>query len=165
MALLLLVAGHETTANLISLGASRILSTPGALYELRGHQASYSDAVEECLRFESPVQLDGRMAQDGAVLGSTLIPQGASVTLVLAQANRDPGAFANPDSFDIHRNPNPHLAFGRGIPMCLGSSLARREGAIALEHLLSRRVRVAGPALYQPNVLLRGLHHLAVKIS
>lgn len=165
MALLLLVAGHETTANLISLGAYRIFSTPDALYELRGHQASYSDAVEECLRLESPVQLDGRMAQDDTVLGSTLIPQGASVTLVLAQANRDPAVFASPDSFDIHRNPNPHLAFGRGIHMCLGSSLARMEGAIALEHLFSRRVQVAGPALYQPNVLLRGLRRLPVKIS
>ncbi len=165
MALLLLVAGHETTTNLISMGALRILNTPDALSALHADASLYPNAVEECLRFESPVQLDGRMAKEAVNLSGVEIPEGAGVTVVLAQANRDPEVFSDPDVFDIYRHPNPHMAFGRGIHICLGSALARMEGTIALQHLFQRPVTIDSEPVYNPNVLLRGLKSLKVAVS
>lgn len=165
MSLLLLVAGHETTTNLISLGTYRLLMTPSALDELRLHPELWASAVEECLRFESPVQLDGRMAQQDVRMGDQIIPEGASVTLVLAQANRDPRVFPNPDTFDIHRHPNMHLAFGRGIHMCLGASLARMEATIAFSQLFRYSLELHGEPVFNPNVLLRGLKSLPLLVK
>ncbi|MFG2617375.1 cytochrome P450 [Streptomyces sp. NPDC048507] len=170
MAFLLLVAGHETTVNLISNGVRALLAHPGQLAALRADPDGLLDgAVEEMLRYDGPVQNSTyRHAATDVEIGGTVIPAGAVVLVSLAGADRDPGRFADPDVFDIRRAPQGHLAFGHGLHFCLGAPLARMEGRIALRRLLERFPALeqdpdAGPPQWLPGSLMRGVSRLPVR--
>jgi cytochrome P450 PksS len=139
MIFLLLVAGHETTVNLIANGTLTLLTHPDQLQLLRDDPTLIKSAVEEMLRFESPVSsTTNRWALETVEFRGQTIHRGDLVVASLIAANRDPEVFENPDTFDIRRNPNRHIAFGYGIHYCLGAPLARMEGAIAINTLLRK---------------------------
>ncbi|MFI8261913.1 MULTISPECIES: cytochrome P450 family protein [unclassified Streptomyces] len=170
MAFLLLVAGHETTANLISNGTRALLAHPDQLAALRAdHDGLLDGAVEEMLRYDGPVQnTTYRYAREDMELGGTAIPAGATVLVSLAGADRDPGRYEAPDTFDIRRAPQGHLAFGHGLHFCIGAPLARMEGRIALRGLLERFPDLAeDPAEEAPayigSSLIRGVTRLPVR--
>jgi len=162
---LLLVAGHETTVNLIGNGMLALLRHPAELRKLSAEPALLPSAVEELLRWDSPVQRTGRIAATDVELGGTLIPKGALVSAVLGAANRDPAHFPEPDRLDLARPDNRHLAFGWGIHFCLGAPLARVEGQIAIG-ALARRLPGLALATDRPewreSSALRGLRALPV---
>jgi cytochrome P450 len=165
---LLLIAGHETTVNLIANGVHALLTHPGQLELLRGRPDLLDRAVEEMLRYDSPVQtaLSYRTAEPVEVGGVTL-PQGAVVYVALLTANRDDGQFAVASEFDITREGPAHIAFGHGIHHCLGAPLARIEARIAIGTLLERfpGLRLAVPAEElerTPSVIINGLSSLPV---
>jgi len=135
---LLLVAGNETTTNLIGNAVLCLAESPGTLERLLSEPALVPQALEEVLRFRSPVQSMYRVTVAEAVVGGQLIPAGAPIVAWIGSANRDEQQFQRAADFDIDRNPNRHLAFGHGIHFCLGAPLARLEARIALEALLSR---------------------------
>lgn len=136
LAVLLLLAGNETTTNLIGNAVRNLLSHPAELAKVRADRTLVPSLVEEVLRYESPVQLLPRVTACEVALEGGTIPAGATVFLLLASANRDDRKFPNPDRFDVTRNPQDHVAFGYGIHYCLGAPLARLEGRVALESLL-----------------------------
>lgn len=165
-AALLLIAGHETTVNLITNGTLTLLRNPDVLERLRDDPALAVPLVEELLRFEPPVQLlPQRTTLADIDIAGTTIPKGASVWLVLASGNRDPKRFPDPDRFDPDRKDNQHLGFGSGIHNCFGAPLARLEAQLALT-ALARRLDgprlVADPPPYRQNAVLRGPRHLEV---
>jgi cytochrome P450 len=168
MVMLLLVAGHETTVNLIGNGIQALLEHPDQLDKLRNDPALIKPAVEELLRYSSPVETaTERYAREDVTLGGVTIPRGDMVFAVLASANRDERQFTNPDALDITREPNKHLAFGLGAHFCLGAPLARLEGQIAIHTLLRRlpglRLTVPPSQLrWRRGLLLRGLEALPV---
>lgn len=162
---LLLVAGHETTVNLIGNGVLALLRHPEQLQRLRQDPGLIRTAVEELLRYDSPVQATSRIAHADLEIRGHTIRAGQQVTFLLGAANHDPARFAEPERLDIGRNPNPHLAFGSGIHYCLGAPLARLEGQIAIGTLIRRmpKLTLATEApTYRDNFTLRGLHSLAV---
>jgi cytochrome P450 len=169
MVFLLLVAGHETTTNLIGSGVLALLQHPDQLARLRSDPDLLPSAVEELLRFCAPVVTSTlRYAAEDVTLRDVVIPKGDMVLLVIAAANRDPTRFLSPNVLDIARANNKHLAFGHGIHYCLGAPLTRLEGEIALGTLLRRmpdlRLSVAPEALTwrSPHFVLRGLVKLPV---
>lgn len=136
--ILLLIAGHETTMNLIGNGTLALLRHPDQLARLRDDPALAPSAVEELLRFDSPVQLVVRFTREELELGGRAIPQGARIMLLVGAANRDPARFADPDVLDLGRGDRGHLSFGGGPHFCLGNALARMEGEVVLPALLRR---------------------------
>src|ERR671910_150288 len=167
MVFLLLVAGHETTVNLISSGTLALLEHPEQAERLRRDPSLMKPAVEELLRYTSPVEMaTERYAREDAEIGGRRIPRGGLVLAVLGSANRDERHFENPDVLDLARAPNRHLAFGRGgVHHCLGAPLARMEGQIALSALLRRfpgaRLAMAPESLHwRRGLFLRGLEKL-----
>lgn len=134
----LLVAGHETTMSLLGNGLLALLRHPEQLRRLRNDPALIPSAVEECLRYDSPLQHQTRVAAEDVELRGTAIRRGARVLAFLGAANRDPEEFPRPDEFDVARSPNRHVAFGFGIHFCLGAPLARLEMGVALERLIAR---------------------------
>lgn len=171
MILLLIVAGHETTVNLIASGMLALLQHPDQLEKLRSDPALIKTAVEELLRFTAPVETaTERFAREDVELAGTKIGQGDLVLAALASANRDENQFNEPDTLDIAREPNRHLAFGQGIHFCLGASLARLEGQTAINTLLARtsdlRLAVNPTALrWRSGLVLRGLKALPVSFT
>jgi pimeloyl-[acyl-carrier protein] synthase len=166
MCVLLLVAGHETTTNLIGGGTLALLRHPEQLHRLRRQPQLLPAAVEELLRYVSPVQRVGRIVREPLAIGGTPLPAGAIVAPVLAAANRDPGVFAEPDRLDLGRPDNRHLAFGRGIHFCLGAPLARLEGQIAFATLLARcpdLELVTPDPVWSSNTSLRSVTALPVR--
>ncbi len=170
MVFLLLIAGHETTVNLIGNGALALLRHPDQMDRLRQQPALGKSAIEELLRFESPLETatERYSSEDVAISGVT-IPQGETVYAVLASANRDERQFPDPDTLDIAREPNRHLAFGMGVHYCLGAPLARLEGQIAFETLLRRapnlRLAISPEKLrWRGGLVLRGLRSLPVTV-
>ncbi len=159
----LLNAGHETTTNLIGNGLHALLSHPDQFARLAADPALLPSAVEELLRYESPLQLNNRLATAPIVLpdGQTIAP-GCFVTLAVGAANRDPAVFDQPDELDIGRRPNPQLAFGHGAHACAGLNVARLEARIALGRLLARHPRLAlrGTPERDPRVRFRGFRRL-----
>lgn len=131
--ILLLVAGHETTVNLISNGLLLLSKHPEALAQLKADPALYPSAVEEVLRYEGSVQVTSRIVIEDLDIGARTLQKGDWVTVWLAAANRDPRHFTDPHRFDITRQPNRHVTFGGGAHFCLGAPLARLEGEIALQ--------------------------------
>lgn len=164
--MLLLVAGHETTTNLIGNGLLALLRHPEQWERLRADPALDERAVEECLRFDPPVQLTARLATEDVEFRGTPIGAGALVSVSIGAANRDPEVFDAPERFDVARDPNPHLGFGHGVHFCLGAGLARLEGRLALRALADRLPELAlveeGVAR-RPAFLLRGLSRLPVR--
>ncbi|MFF3000621.1 cytochrome P450 [Streptomyces sp. NPDC057950] len=165
-AALLLIAGHETTVNLITNGMLTLLRNPGILQRLRADPKLAVPVVEELLRFEPPVQLLPQRSTlaDIEVRGVT-IPKGSSLWLVLAAGNRDPERFENPDRFDPDRGDIQHLGFGSGIHSCFGAPLARLEAQLALGELARRLENprlVEDPPPYRQNAVLRGPRHLSI---
>ncbi len=162
---LLLIAGHETTVNLIANGTLALLRHPDALARLRTDPELATPLVEEVLRYDPPVQMSGRSTLADIDLAGTTIPKGARVRLLLAAANRDPHRFPDPDRFVPDRPDNAHLGFGGGIHYCIGATLARAEAQIALT-ALARRLEsprlVTDPPPYRENAILRGPERLAV---
>jgi cytochrome P450 len=168
MVVLLLIAGHETTVNLIGSGMLALLQHPQQMDQLRQNPALIKSAVEELLRYCSPVDLaTERYAREDVTIGGVAIPRGDMVLGVLGSANRDERQFANPDRLDISRDPNRHVAFGQGIHFCLGAPLARLEGQISISTLLERvphlRLKRAPEMLrWRKELFLRGLEQLPV---
>ena len=136
--LLLFVAGHETTVNLIGNGTLALLRNPDQLRRLRADLSLLPGAVEELLRYEGPVQRTGRTCSTEVQIGGRTIPENSAVLGIIGAANRDPAVFSDPDRLDVTRGENRHLAFGWGIHFCLGASLARLEAQIAFGALLRR---------------------------
>ena len=166
--ILLLVAGHETTVNLIANGVLALARHPDQRARLREDPSLVKTAVEEVLRFDPPVQMTGRLAMEEIVLPSTTLPKDGFAITLLGAANHDPDQFPNPDDFDITRTPNAHLAFSLGHHFCLGASLARMEGQVALNAFVQAfdRFEVATDDLtYKDNLVLRGLTALPVSLS
>ncbi|MEE8600721.1 cytochrome P450 family protein [Euzebya tangerina] len=171
MIFLLLSAGHETTVNLLGSGTLALLQHPEQLALLRDDPSVGTTAVEELLRFVAPVETaTERYALGDVTLHDVTIPRGELVLGVIASANRDPAHFTDPDTLDLRRSPNPHLAFGKGIHYCVGAPLARMEGAIGLQTLLRRapEIRLAVPPeqlRWRSSFLVRGLESLPVTLA
>lgn len=163
-----LIGGHETTTNLIASGFLSLLRNPDSLEQLRSHPQIAGSAVEELLRFESPVQHTARIAAGDMQIGNKTVLKGSRIVAVLAAANRDPIRFPDPDHLDLLRSDNRHVAFGWAAHFCFGAPLARLEGQIAFNTLL-RRLR--DPALidlgleWRENAGLRGLTKLHISFS
>jgi cytochrome P450 len=168
MIFILLVAGHETTVNLIGNGMLALLEHPDQLAKLRDDPALIKPAVEELLRYASPVETaTERYAREDITIAGVTIPRGGLVFAAIASANRDERQFANPDTLDITREPNKHLAFGQGMHYCLGAPLARLEGQIAINTLLRRSKDVClavtpGALHWRRALVIRGLESLPV---
>ncbi|WP_088105830.1 cytochrome P450 [Halalkalibacter urbisdiaboli] len=140
--ILLVIAGHETTVNLIANSVYCLVTNRGQLNMLTAHPFLIDPAIEECLRYESPTQLTARIASEQVKVGSTVIHQGDHVYVMIGAANRDPKQFSNATVFNISRQPNPHLSFGAGIHFCLGATLARIEAKLAIQAFLQNTTNV-----------------------
>lgn len=169
---LLLVAGHETTVNLISNGVLALLTHPEQLAALRADLTLIDSAVEEMLRYDGPVETPTyRFTTEPLTIGDTVVPGGGELVLVaLADADRDPARFPHPDRFDITRHARGHMAFGHGIHYCLGAPLARLEARIAIRTLLERCENLAldiHPAAitWRPGLMIRGPQSLLVRFA
>ncbi|MFD8975334.1 cytochrome P450 [Streptomyces sp. NPDC059593] len=169
MAYLLLIAGHETTVNLISNTVRNLLTHPEQLAALRADPGLLDGAIEESLRYDGPVETSTfRFTREPVTIGGTEIPAGASVLVAIGALDRDPARFPDPDRFDIRRDTRGHLAFGHGLHYCLGAPLARLEGRIALRTLLDRFPRLepdpeGDPWEWVPGLLIRGVRRLPVR--
>ena len=164
--LLLFIAGHETTTNLIGNGMLALLRHPGELARLAAEPALAPKAVEEMLRFEGSVNMVSRLTIMPYAVGDVVIPPNEVLYFMLGAANRDPAVFTEPDRFDIGRSPNPHLTFGAGIHYCVGAPLARLEAEVAFTRLLARwptLERVDATPAWRPLINLRGLETLHVR--
>jgi cytochrome P450 len=163
---LLLIAGHETTVNLIANAILAMLRHPAQWAALGADADRVPAVIEETLRYDPPVQLVARIAADDMTIGDTRVAKGDSMLLLLAAAGHDPGEFERPETFDPERKALRHLAFGKGLHYCLGAPLARLEAAAALSAVTARfpEARLDGEPAYKPNVTLRGMSSLAVAV-
>ncbi|TXH24449.1 MAG: cytochrome P450, partial [Mycobacterium sp.] len=163
---LLLIAGHETTVNLIANAALAMLRHPQHWAALAADPSRASAIVEETLRFDPPVQLTSRVAVEDIYIGDVAVPKGDIMMLLLAAAQRDPRMYDRPGEFDPDRGVIKHLAFGKGPHFCLGAPLARLEASVALSALAARfpNAQLAGEPVYKPNLTLRGLATLPVTV-
>lgn len=163
---LLLVAGHETTVNLIGNSMISLLRNPDQLRKLRENPGLIGSAVEELLRYDGPVQRTARTPDQDVTIGGRTIPKGEIVMPFIGAADRDPAQFPDPDRLDITRADNRHVAFGLGIHFCLGAPLARIEGQIAINTLLARLPKLAlatETPEHRQSLTLRGLAALPVR--
>jgi cytochrome P450 len=161
----LLFAGHETTANLIGTGMYYLMSQPEQMEQLRADPSKIPTAVEELLRYVSPVHVLSRRTTQDVTIRGVEIPVGSSIYLLVGSANRDAEKFPDPERLDINRPPSRTLGFGYGIHYCLGAALARMESQVAFETILQRLpdIHIAGEApVFRPNYFLRGLLNLPV---
>jgi len=161
----LLVAGFETTTNLLGTGLAILFQHPEYLAPLRSGSLPVSGFVEEVLRYDSPVQATIRVARaDGLNAGSLAIPAGSALVLLIGAANRDPARYPDPDRFDPTRTDNAPLSFGAGAHICLGNNLARLEAHIAFPRLLARfpQLSPSGPPTRRDRLILRGHETLPI---
>jgi cytochrome P450 len=172
--ILLFGAGFETTTNLIGNGLYALLTNPDQLAQLRSDMATgdratvIRSAVEELLRWDSPVQFDGRQAFEDVDICGVTVPRGTEVVTVLGAANRDPSHFSDPEQLDLRRDEGPPMSFASGIHLCLGAALARAEGQIVFERVLDRfpSIELADESPeWKPRITLRGLASLPVVFS
>lgn len=168
-ATLLLIAGHETTVNLITNGVLTLLRHSSVLERLKREPELVIRTVEELLRYEPPVHFPSlRAALDDITIAGTTIPRGAPIVLALAAGSRDPASISDPEQFDPDRDPNQHLGFGGGIHYCFGAPLARLETQVALTEIFSRLENprlVADPPPYRPSAALRGPRNLQIEFD
>ncbi len=165
--LLLLVAGNETTRNLIGNGMLALLRNPDQLARLRAHPELMDPAIAELLRYDSPVQLNGRVVEEDTEIGGKTLRAGDQVLCALGAANRDPEIFTDPHRLDIARREASHLSFGRGIHYCLGAALAVREAGAAFDGMLKRfgEIRLAAEPAHRNRIVLRGLKELNLSVE
>ena len=163
---LLLNAGHEATVNLTTLGWRALFHNPDQLEKLRTDPSLLPGAVEELLRYDTPLQLFERWVLEPVQIGETTIQPGAELGLVFGSANRDPDALADPDRLDIERSPNPHVTFGAGVHFCLGAPLARIELTSSFGAILRRfpGIQLAQEPRFKPSYIIRGLEGLMVAV-
>ncbi len=163
-AILLLNAGHEASVNAFGNGVVALLHHPEQLALLHDDPGFVPTAVEEMIRYDAPLQLFERTAREDVQLGSLTVPAGGKVAALLGAANRDPAAFADPDQFDVTRNPNQHIGFGAGVHHCLGAPLARMELQISLPTLLRRvpGLTLAGVPERRTTFVMRGYQSVPV---
>jgi len=163
-AILLLVAGNETTTNLIGNGYAALVEHPEAARRLRADPSLIPAAIEEALRYDGPIQALFRGATEDVRVADATIPAGSTLMVAFAAANRDPAHFADPDRFDLDRDAHDHLGLGHGIHYCLGASLARLEARVVAETLLARTrsIEPTGPGVRVDGLILRGFTHLPV---
>jgi cytochrome P450 len=175
---LLLIAGHETTVNLIANAILAMLRHPTQWTALAADPSRVSAVIEETMRYDPPVQLVGRIAGDDMTIGETsggqersdrgnvTVPRGDTMMLLLAAAHRDPASIDRPDEFDPDRESIRHLGFGKGPHFCLGAPLARLEASVALSAVTARfpNARLAGEPVYKPNLTLRGMDRCEIRI-
>jgi cytochrome P450 len=161
---LLLMAGHEATVNVVGNGLLALLTRPDQWARVVADPVTVVPAAEEMIRFDSSLQLFERTATRDVEIAGTLVPEGGKIAALLGAANRDPAVFPDPDRFDVGRAPNPHLGFGAGIHFCLGAPLARVEVQAVLTALRGRlpSVRVAVEPRRRPEFVIRGLQELRV---
>jgi cytochrome P450 len=167
-AILLFSAGFETTTNLLGNGLLALLSHPEQLEDWRAHPEIAPSAVEELLRFDSPVQFNLRAALEPAELVGQPLTRGDQIVVLQGAANRDPEEFDHPDALDLRRSPNTPLSFGWGIHHCIGAALARLEGEIAFNALLARfgSIELSGEEpQWRPGFTLRGLQSLPLRVA
>jgi pimeloyl-[acyl-carrier protein] synthase len=163
--LLLVIAGHETTVNLIGNGMLSLIENPEAMKKLQSNPELIPSAIEEFLRFQSPLQITERYVKEDLEIEGQSLKKGDRVCLIIGAANRDPQQFENPGSLNIERTPNKHLSFGQGIHFCVGAPLARFEAKLAFEQLLTRLPNIALAAdrvEFKPIVGFRGLQSLPI---
>jgi cytochrome P450 len=166
--ILLYLAGHETTVNLIGNGALALLRHPDQLERLRADPSLAPSAVEELLRYDSPVHLTARIATTDLTVAGVPVPRGDQVIALVAAANHDPAVFSDPDDLDVGRRDNRHLSFSAGMHYCLGAALARLEGEVAFPALLRRfpHLDLADPAPeLREHFVLRGLRSLELRMD
>jgi len=163
----LLNAGHETTTNLIGNGLWLLLQNPGELARLRAAPGLMNAAIEEMLRTEGPIQLNNRRLTAPMELGGRTLPGGTFVTIAIGAANHDPAQFAQPERFDVARNPNRHVAFGQGAHACAGMNVARMEARVAFARLLARfaRIEAAGEPERDRRIRFRSFRKLPVRLD
>ena len=166
LSVFILAAGHTTTRDLLGNGLYLLLDRPGEARRLLGAPGTVALAIEEVLRFESPIPMGSRLVGEAFVLGGKTLGRGDSVILHLAAANRDEAKFDNASTFDVLRQPNRHLAFGWGAHFCLGAPLAREQGAAVLEALLPElpriQLRSGAPSWRTGDMSVRTLTELGV---
>jgi len=164
---LLLIAGHETTVNLIANAVLAMLRHPTQWTALAADPSRVSAVIEETMRYDPPVQLVGRIAGEDMTIGETDTPRGDTMMLLLAAAHHDPASTDRPDEFDPDRESIRHLGFGKGPHFCLGAPLARLEASVALTAVTARfpNAPLAGEPVYKPNLTLRGMGSLPVALS
>lgn len=165
-AILILIAGHETTVNLIGNGTLNLLTHPVQKQLLMDNPGLMNSAVEEILRYDPPVQIVRRLAKENMEVGGVKLKPDQALTILIGACNRDPRANSNPDKFDVQRENPKHISFGAGIHYCLGAELARTEARIALRRLFERAPNLAladAPIHYKAPFALRGLQQLIVK--
>jgi len=164
---LLIIAGNETTRNALSGGIQALCEHPEQLDRLRRDPSLLPQAIEEILRWVSPVMQFRRTATRDTRIGDREIRKGEKVVMYYGAANRDPEVFENPETFDITRRPNPHLAFGVGTHFCMGSHIARLEMRVTLEEFLRRfpNVSLAGPPRRLPSNFISGIDRLPLKLA
>jgi cytochrome P450 len=169
MLVLLIVAGNETTTTLIGNAVQELVAQPGAQERLRREPALLPGAIDEVLRFASPVQFAPRRAQLACELNGVSVRENDVLLCWIGSANRDETVFARPDRFDLARDPNPHLSFGFGIHYCLGANLARLEASVALAALLRRTRHISlvedGPLPLHPSPVFRAVTRLPVRLE
>jgi cytochrome P450 len=167
MCILVLNGGHETTTNLLGLSTLALLKHRDQLDKLAADPGLVSTGVEECLRYGTPLQLQGRRTTRELTIPGGTIPPDTEVIIAQVSANRDERIFEDPDRFDLERRPNPHLAFGAGIHVCLGRPLARLEAGVALPLLVQRfpKMELVGEPTFARNVRFRGIQKMAIRLN
>lgn len=165
--ILLLNAGHEATVNVSGNGLLALLEHPDQLQRLRDDPALLPTAIEELMRFDSPLQLFERTATEDVGIGGVTVPAGQKIAALLGSANRDRAVFAEPDVLDVGRADNPHISFGAGVHFCIGAPLARVELQASFGALLGRtaRLELGRPAQRRPEFVIRGLRELPVVLT
>jgi cytochrome P450 len=163
----LLNAGHETTTNLIGNGLHLFLTHPDSLQRLRAQPQLITSAVEECLRFESSNQLGNRLVVERTSVRDVVLEPGTYLTLCIGAANRDPEEFADPDRFEIARQPNRHLAFAAGAHACAGMAVARLEGRVAIARAVQRfpKLRLDGQPMRGSRARFRGFTAIPARVD
>jgi cytochrome P450 len=165
--ILLLNAGHEATVNVSGNGLLALLQHPAELARLRADPGLLPTAIEELMRFDSPLQLFERTATEDVEVGGVTVAAGAKIAALLGSANRDPAVFADADTLDVGRADNPHISFGAGVHFCIGAPLARVELQASFGALLRRtsRLELGAPARRRPEFVIRGLYDLPVVLT
>lgn len=163
---LLLNAGHEATVNSTVNGWAALFRSPGQLAALRSDHSLVPTAVEELMRYDTPLQLFERWVLDDIEIDGTVVPRGAEIAMLFGSANHDPAVFADPARLDLARTDNPHISFSAGIHYCIGAPLARIELAASMRALLERApsLRPTGEPRRKPNFVIRGMEGLAVEV-